>query len=112
MSGKPPVSAGADQLTKAAPSAGVAVTFVGAAGRGPVGTTAFDGADGALVPCVLVAVTVNVYEVPMVKGLTTTDVVDPFVVACTPPGFEVTVYLVIGLLPTLAGGVQPTVADA
>jgi hypothetical protein len=91
VSGKPPVSVGAVQLTKASLSPGVALTFVGGPGTGPVGTTAFDGADGGPVPWLLVAVTVKVYEVPIESGLTTAELVVPFVVAVTFPGFEVTV---------------------
>ena len=39
---------------------------------GAPGVTAFDGADGTLVPTSLVAVTVNVYVVPFVSPVTTT----------------------------------------
>ena len=85
------MSVGALQLTKASPSPGMALTFVGGPGTGPVDTTAFDGADGGLGPWVLAAITVKVYEVPIVRGLTTADVVEPFVVAVTLPGLEVTV---------------------
>ncbi len=59
------------------------------------GVTAAEGLDGAEVGVVgseLVAVTVNVYEVPFVSGLTVAVKVEPSgVVAVTPPGLDVTV---------------------
>jgi hypothetical protein len=39
-----------------------------------VGVTAFDGADGALLPTLFEAVTLNVYAVPFVRPFTTVDV--------------------------------------
>jgi hypothetical protein len=58
--GAPP-AVGALQLTDARPLPAVAVTFVGAPGAGGgIGTTAFDGAEGPLLPVAFAAVTVNV----------------------------------------------------
>src|SRR5260221_13359207 len=74
------------------------------------GVTAFDGAEGAPVPTALVAVTVKVYVVPLVRAVT--RIAEAVPVAVTPPGLEVTVYLVIGEPPSLAGGEKATVAWA
>jgi hypothetical protein len=58
--GAPP-EVGALQLTAASPLPGVAATLVGEPGAGGgVGTTAFDGADGLLLPVAFAAVTVKV----------------------------------------------------
>ena len=56
----------------------------------------------------LVAVTVNVYAVPLVKPVTVADV--PVVVAVTLPGADVTVYWVVAAPPLDAGAVHETVA--
>jgi hypothetical protein len=55
-----------------------------------VGVTAFDAADAGPTPTALVAVTVNVYAVPLVKPGTITFVA-PLVDAVAPPGEAVTV---------------------
>ena len=55
----PPVEAGGDQLTVADALPAVAETPVGGSGA-VIGVTAFDAADGGLVPAAFVAVTVNV----------------------------------------------------
>ena len=55
------------------------------------GVTAFDAADSALLPTALVACTVNVYAVPLVRPVTTALVVDAPVVTVAPPGVAVTV---------------------
>ena len=57
----------------------------------------------------MVAVTVNVYAVPLVRPGTVTDVA-PVVVAVKPPGDAVTVYPVMGEPPLLAGVVHDTTA--
>jgi hypothetical protein len=54
------------------------------------GVAALDGDDDALVPMALVAVTVNVYEVPLVRPLTVQDVA-PVVVQVSMFGEDVTV---------------------
>ena len=54
------------------------------------GTTAADGADAGPAPTALEAVTVNVYETPLVKPVTE-QLVAPVVVHVRPPGAEVAV---------------------
>ena len=56
---------------------------------GAIGVTAFDAADAEPVPELFVAVTVNVYAVPLVKPVTTRGLADPLPV--TLPGEDVTV---------------------
>jgi hypothetical protein len=51
--------------------------------------TAFDAAEGRLVPALLVAVTVKVYAVPLLSPVTVIGDAGP--VAVMPPGDEVTV---------------------
>ena len=71
MAGKPPL--GAVQATAADALPGVAVTLVGAFGalRGPLaGVTELEAVDDGEVPAELVAVTVNVYGVPLVNPVT------------------------------------------
>jgi hypothetical protein len=55
----------------------------------PEGVTLFDGADGAPAPAALLATTVNVYAVPLVKPVKIALV--PVTVALAPAGLEVTV---------------------
>ena len=76
------------------------------------GVTALESPEGAPVPCALVAVTVKVYVVPLVRPVTVADVAPDPTLAVIPPGDEVTVYPVIGDPPLDAGGVQVTVAEA
>jgi hypothetical protein len=65
-----PSAAGAGQLTFKLPLLLFdPLTLVGAPG-GSAGVTPLDAADGAPVPMTLVAVTVNVYEVPRVNPTT------------------------------------------
>ena len=78
---------GALQVTVALTFPAVALTLVGASGR-VIGVTALDAADAAEVPAAFVAVTVNVYAVPLVKPLTVTLV--PVLLAVAPPGLAVT----------------------
>jgi hypothetical protein len=70
----------------------VADTPVGAAGT-VAGITALDGADAGPVPRLLVAVTVNVYELWIVSPVTVAVVAggDPLTVVAAPPGEAVTV---------------------
>ena len=67
-----------------------------------------DGTDSTELPTALVACTVNVYAVPLVRPVTTHG--DVGQVVLTPPGAEVTVYEVIADPPLLAGGVNVTPA--
>ncbi len=65
--------------------------MLGAPGA-PVGVTALDGADAGPVPASLVAVTVNVYAVPLTRPLIVCDVpVVPALSSVPPAGFEATV---------------------
>ena len=57
------------------------------------GITELEALEAVEVPIALVAVTVNVYEVPFVNPVTTIGLCDPDAVA--PPGEAVTVYVVI-----------------
>ena len=84
----PPLLAGAIQETVACVFPAVAVTPVGAPGT-VAGVTAFEGEDALLVPRPLVAVTVNVYEVPFASPVTVHDVVVD--VQLAPPDEAVTV---------------------
>jgi hypothetical protein len=84
-----PLLAAAAQLAVARPLPDVAVTAVGVPGT-VAGVTAVEAADAGPVPTLLVAVTVNVYAVPLVNPVTVA-VSAPVVVAVRPPGLEVTV---------------------
>jgi len=87
----PPFDAGAFQLTVAWALPAVAVTLVGAPGT-PPGVMLFDAVEAGLVPTLLVAVTVNVYAVPLVRPPTVALVVTPSgVLTLMFPGDEVTV---------------------
>jgi hypothetical protein len=65
----PPVAVGEVQLAVACAFPAVAVTLVGGPG-GPTGVTLFDAAEAAPVPTLLIAATVNVYAVPLVRAVT------------------------------------------
>ena len=59
---------------------------------GALGVTAEDGEDAEDVPCELIALTVNVYEVPLVSPVTPcVSEVEPALVSVPPDGMEVTV---------------------
>ena len=108
MTAEPPLDAGAAQETTDWPLAfEVAATPVGAPG-GPDGVTAFDGADAGPVPDPLVALTVNVYAVPIVRPVAVHG--DPTQAILAPPGDAVTVYPVTGAPPVDVGAVNVTVA--
>ncbi len=79
----PPSEAGAVKATEADSLPGVAVPMVGAPGA-PTGVTEFEAAEAAPVPTPLVAVTVKVYAVPLVRPLTVIGLVVP--VPVKPPG--------------------------
>jgi hypothetical protein len=110
---EPPSLAGAVHDTAAFEFPAVAVTPTG--GDGAVvdgdGVTAVLANDAGDVPTALVAVTVNVYAVPLDKPVTVA-VVAPLVVAVRPPGAAVTVYPVIAEPPLLAGAVHDSTAAA
>ena len=67
---------------------GTAFTFVGAAGT-VAGTKLFDAADGALVPTVLAAVTLQVYVLPLVRPVTVIGLEDPGAEPAAPPSLDV-----------------------
>ena len=97
MIAEPPVEDGAvHDTTDWAFAFAVADTEVGAPGA-VAGTTAPEAVDGEPVPAAFVAVTVNVYEVPLVRPVTVQLVVA--VVQVNEPGDEVTVYPVIAEPP-------------
>jgi len=72
-------------------------------------TRLLDAADGADVPIALVAVTVNVYDVELLRPLTVTGEDAP--VPVIDPGLEVAVYPVIADPPLSDGAVKATLAD-
>jgi hypothetical protein len=84
----PPLLVGGPKLTVAIRLPPAAETEVGAPGTVP-GITLFDAADAGPVPAELVAVTVNVYAVPLVRPPTTSGLAGPD--AINPPGLEVAV---------------------
>jgi hypothetical protein len=87
----PPLLAGAVNATDAWVLPGVATGEVGAPGT-VAGVTAEDAAEADPVPALLVAVTVKVYAVPLVRPLTMQFVVAPSgVVQVAPPGAAVAV---------------------
>jgi len=88
----------------------VAVTPVGAPGTTASGVTDEEGAEGDPGPLAFIALTVNVYGVPLVRPWTVHEVVE--VLQVRPPGDEVAVYPVMGLPPSDPGAVQDTVAVA
>ena len=63
--------------------------MVDAPGVMGAGVTMFDAAEGAPGPIELVALTVNVYAVPLVNPVTKMG--EPIPVPVTPPGLDVTV---------------------
>jgi hypothetical protein len=66
--------------------------------------------DAGEVPASLLAVTVNVYAVPLVSPVTVAEVSAPVAVAVRPPGEAVTVYPVIAEPPLVTGAVHDTSA--
>jgi hypothetical protein len=84
----PPFEPGADQLTVTISSPGMPDTEVGAPGT-VRGVTAEEAEEAEPVPTALVAVTVKVYDVPLVRPVTTIGEAEPVPVKA--PGLEVTV---------------------
>ena len=72
------------------------------------GVTKLDGALATLLPITFVAITVNVYAVPLAKRVKTKGLEVPVCVKL--PGLEITVYLVITEPPSLSGAEKETVA--
>jgi hypothetical protein len=75
------------------------------------GTTFALAPDEGPVPAALAALTVKVYDVPLVSPVTAHDSA-PVVTHVLAPGLDVTVYFVIALPPLLAGAAHDTVAAA
>jgi len=85
---EPPLEPGAENVTVAWPFPRVAVPIVGASGT-VAGVTEFDALDAVLVPTLFVAVTVNVYAVPLVRPVIVIGDEPPY--AVKPPVLEETV---------------------
>ena len=85
----PPLLAGGVKATEAVELPAVAAPMVGAPGTvAPVvGVTLFEAAEAAPVPIALIATTVNVYAVPLVRPVTVIG--EPVLVAVNPPGEDV-----------------------
>ena len=88
MIDRPPFAAGVHETTDWPLAFDEAVTPVGAVG-GPLGVTAREEADAGPVPATFVAVTVKVYETPLVRPGTVHEFVA--VVQVFDPGVDVTV---------------------
>ena len=95
--------------TDACPSPAVAVTVVGALAA-DCGVTAEEEADATESPISLVATTLNVYEVPLVKPLTTHEEAFAAALHVNPPGKDITVKPVSAAPPLFTGAVNETVA--
>ena len=78
---------------------------------GATGVTELDATDALPVPATFVAVTVNIYAVPLVRPVTVQERA-PVVVHVRPPGLAVTVYAVIAAPPFAAGAVHDTTLSA
>jgi len=90
---EPPLEAGGVNAIEAWVFPAVAVPIVGGPGTAP-GVTLFEGADAGPVPTALVALTVNVYAVPLVSPLRMMG--EPGPLATIAPGEDVAVYDVTG----------------
>ena len=104
--GAPPLLPGAVKVTMPEPTPLVAVPMVGAPGT-TEGVAGGEAAEAGPVPIGLVAVTVKVYAVPLVRPLIVQDTV-PVVVQVRLAGDEVTEYPVMATPPFEAGGFQDT----
>ena len=99
-----------DVPTVCAANADIMLSDTAGTNAGATGDTLLDDADAGPVPAAFVAVTVNVYAVPLVSPVTVIGLAAP--IAVIPPGFDVTVYPVIALPPSEVGAVNVTVASA
>jgi hypothetical protein len=88
VSADPPLEAGAVQLSPTCVLSGVTASDVGAPGT-VAGVTGLDAEEALPVPTLLVAVTVKVYAVPLVRPVTVMG--EELPVAVREPGEEVTV---------------------
>ena len=91
MIAEPPVFVGAVKLTVALPLLPLAETLVGTPGAVIAGVTADDALDAVPVPTELVAVTVKVYAVLLVRPVTVIGEVLPLAVTAVPPPARVAV---------------------
>ena len=93
MIAAPPVFVGAAKLTDALPLLPLAEMLVGTPGAVVAGVTADDALEVVPVPIELVAVTVKVYAVPLVRPVTSIGEDVPVAVTAAPPptGVAVTV---------------------
>lgn len=107
MIADPPFDDGAVQLTVACALPGVAAAPVGAPGT-VRGITADEAVEVAPLPAMFVAVTANVYDVPLVSPVIA-QVSVPAVVHVSPSGVAIAVYPVIADPPFEDGAVQVTV---
>ena len=87
----------------------MAVTVVGALAA-DCGVTAEEDDEATESPISLVATTLNVYEVPLVRPVTTQEEAFAAALHVNPPGEEVTVKPVSAVPPLFAGAVNETVA--
>ena len=78
------------QLTRAEPAPGIPTTLVGGAGT-PFGVTLADAEEAGPLPMASIAVTVNVYWLPLVRPVMTALVCVPGALMVAPPGEAVTV---------------------
>src|SRR5258708_31537679 len=99
----PPLEAGASQLNITWLFPGVTSRPAGAPGT-VAGVTELDGDEAGPVPTALVAVTVKVYLVPLVRPLTVALVAVPLALAGIPPGREVPAYSAVWGPPLDGGG--------
>ena len=90
MIAEPPLDTGAVKVTVACELPAVAAPIVGAPGT-VLGVTLFDAADGVPTPAMLVAVTVNVYAVPLARPFTVIVVHGAVQVPVMPVGADVAV---------------------
>ena len=88
MMAEPPLLLGALNVIVASPLPRTALTLVGAPGT-VAGVTLFEADEADPVPTAFVAVTVNVYAVPLVRPITVIGEAPPAPV--NPPGLEVMV---------------------
>ena len=89
VTGLPPLDDGAPKATDAWALPAVAVLTLGAPGTVAAGVTLFEAAEAGPVPTELVAVTLKVYAVPLVRPVTVIGLAVPVLVMA--PGEEVTV---------------------
>ena len=109
-----PLLVGSVQLTVTVPLGWTAAAAL-VGGAGTVGmVTEFERVEGSPVPSVLMADTVKVYEVPLVRPVIVVEVADPpdtdMPVHAEHVGYGLTVYPVIGE-PLAGGSVQLRVTD-